>query len=83
MNWKHDLQLRDLDPKHPIEVTCRICNHGRNEWPQELLKHSQFSYLYLDELENHLRCAKKGCQGRVRLSLANTNDTEPFVGGLA
>lgn len=84
MNWKKDLQLRDLDPSQPIEVTCRVCSYGRNEWPAELLaRHLDWGNFYLDEVEAELRCVRRGCTGRVRVSLARPGDTEAFVGGMA
>ena len=83
MNWKQELQLRDLDPAQPIEVQCRICGHGHNEWPSELLQQEELTYVYLDELEHHLKCTRRGCHGPVRLSLAKPGDTEAFVGGMA
>lgn len=83
MNWKQDLQLRDLSQTQPIEVTCRICNHGRNEWPEQLLKNPDWAYFYLDELEHHLKCVQRGCNGSVRITLPKQGETEPFVGGMA
>ena len=33
MSWKENLQLGDLTCDQPIEITCRVCGHGRHEWP--------------------------------------------------
>ena len=84
MTWKTELQLRDLDPAQPIEVTCKECGYGRNEWPEALMvANEDWCYLYLDELEARLCCVQRGCPGAVRVSLAKPGDTEAFVGGMA
>ncbi len=83
MTWKHELQLSDIDPAQPIEIQCRSCGYGRNEWPAELLKNEDWGYLYLDEIETRLKCARRDCNGPVRLTLAKPGDTEAFIGGMA
>lgn len=83
MTWKHELQLRDIAIDQPLEVQCRSCGHGRHEWPEELLQNPEWAHLYLDEVEERLKCAKRGCKGKVRLSLAKPGDTEAFIGGMA
>lgn len=83
MSWKKELQLRDIENTQPLEVQCRICGHGRHEWPGDLLQNQDWGYLYLDEVEARLSCARRGCKGAVRLSLAKPGETEAFIGGMA
>ena len=39
--------------------------------------------LYLDELEDRLRCHMWGCGGECRIALPSNVETEGFQGGLA
>lgn len=83
MNWKSDLQLADLDACTRLEITCRVCALVRYEEAGTLLGRAEFRYAYLDEVERHLKCARRGCRGDVRLALIHDDKTEGFVGGMA
>ncbi len=84
MSWKHDIQLRDLDPGQAIEVLCRRCNDAYYEEAADLLEadNPMTPYTYLDEVEARLTCKRWGCEGPVTISLAGNAETSGFVGGL-
>ena len=46
-------------------------------------KNRLISQLYLDELEDRLRCHMWGCGGECRIALPSNVETEGFQGGLA
>lgn len=83
MNWKTDLQLRDIDARQRIEATCRRCGHTHYVDAGPLLARPELEYIYMDELERMTACKARGCRGQVRLALVHDRDTEGFVGGLA
>ncbi len=83
MNWKTNLQLRDLDNEQAIEVTCKSCGHTRYELPENLKRREELKHAYLDEVEAALSCKQRGCHGAVRIALSTDAETEGFMGGLA
>lgn len=96
MTWKHEIQLRDLDPGQSIEALCRRCGDGYYVQVAALLKSATQEsamresaagtaltpFSYLDEAERHLRCHRWGCNGTVSITLAGKAETSAFVGGL-
>ena len=83
MNWKRDLQLRDLEPGERLEATCRICKHTYYLHVDELHAREEFQFIWLDELEKMSVCKARGCSGPVRLAKTHQGEVEGFVGGLA
>lgn len=83
MNWQREIQLTDLDRSQKLEVTCKRCGHSRYEEPHDLVEKYGLHFAYIDEVAKVLMCHKRGCRGRVRLSLSTESETEGFVGGLA
>lgn len=83
MNWKRDLQLRDLAPTQRVEATCKRCGHTHYLDIPALQSKPELHFLYLDELERLTVCKAWRCGGAVRLALTHGGDTEGFVGGLA
>ena len=67
----------------PAEVTCRRPARFRFEFPEELFKRPEFQLLFLDEVEDRLRCEGQFCGGRVKILLSFEDKMEGFVGGLA
>lgn len=80
MNWKREIQLRDLAADQSIEIACRQCGHAYYRQVSELLDLGKMSYL--DEVEKRLTCKRRGCRGRVRVSLMDRAETDGFVGGM-
>jgi len=83
MNWKTDIQLRDIDPDQRLEATCKQCNHTHYVDVTNLLRQPEMQFIYMDELENMTVCRARHCPGKVRLALVHDRDTEGFVGGMA
>ncbi|PLX42626.1 MAG: hypothetical protein C0605_04780 [Hyphomicrobiales bacterium] len=83
MNWKSELQLRDIDPGQQLEAVCRLCGHTHYVDPEQFLQHEELQFLYLDEVEKMTVCRARGCRGTVRLALTHAGETEGFAGGLA
>jgi len=83
VNWKTDLQLRDLDGTQRLEAVCRLCGHMHIIDVTALLRRPELQFIYLDELENMTMCHARRCHGRVRIALAHTGETQGFMGGLA
>ncbi len=83
MNWKTDLQLRDLDGSQRLEAVCMACGHMHVIDVAMLLRRPELQFIYLDELEKMTMCHARHCHGRVRIALAHTGETEGFMGGLA
>lgn len=83
MNWKRELQLRDLGGGQQLEAVCRMCGHTHYVDLSELLRREELQFLYLDEVENMTVCRARGCCGAVRLALSHNGETEGFAGGLA
>ena len=80
MTWKQEIQLRDLAAGQSIEIACRQCGQTYYRLVSELLDLGKMSYL--DEVEKRLACKRRGCQGRVCVSLMDRAETDGFVGGL-
>ena len=83
MNWKHDLQLSDLDASQRLEFTCRACGHVHYRCAGELQAHKELAFAWLDEIERSECCHARGCHGRVRVALCHDSATSGFAGGLA
>lgn len=83
MNWKTDLQLRDITGNQRIEATCRKCGHTHYVNKTALLRQPELQFIYMDELERMTICKARHCGGAVRIALVHEDDTEGFVGGLA
>jgi len=83
MNWKTDLQLRDITSNQRIEAICKRCGHTHYVNAIMLLRQPELQFIYMDELERMTVCKARGCGGAVRLALVHEGDTEGFVGGLA
>lgn len=81
-SWKAQLQIRDLAPDMRIEVECKTCGFFRYEDAKEWQASRLMAQLYLDELEDRLRCHKWGCGKPVRIALPSSVETEGFQGGL-
>lgn len=82
-SWKAQLQISDLHVTDRIEVECKACGFFRYEEAAEWQKSRLMRQLFLDELENRLRCQKWGCGGECRIALPSDVETEGFQGGLA
>ncbi len=71
------------------ETPARLLRRADLRWGEpegawaDDVKGGDVKYLWLDELEALLRCARPGCGGPVRLALVSREDTEGFSGGLA
>jgi len=83
ITWKTTLQISDLETDARIEVECKSCGYFRYEDAAEWQKNRLTKQLYLDELEDRLRCHKWGCGKAVRIALSSNVETEGFQGGLA
>ncbi len=83
MNWKTDLQLRDIACNQRIEATCKTCGHTHYVNAEVLLRQPELLFIYMDELERMTMCKARRCGGTVRIALVHEGDTEGFVGGLA
>ena len=83
MNWKRNIQIRDLEPNQRLEFLCVKCGHVHYLTPPEIMCSPEREYLYLDEIERETVCRARGCRGAVRMALLRTKDTSAFVGGLA
>jgi hypothetical protein len=83
MNWKTDLQLRDLEPDQVMEFTCTTCGHVHHCDALVKQVHPELLFAWLDEIERDEVCKKMGCLGRVRLAIYHRSETSGFIGGLA
>ncbi|HHK75231.1 MAG TPA: hypothetical protein ENJ57_08710 [Rhizobiales bacterium] len=83
MNWKTDLQLRDIGGAQRLEATCRLCGYTHYIDIQTLLRQPELQFVYIDELERMSVCRARGCGGQMRLALVFAGETEGFLGGLA
>jgi len=83
MNWKRELQLRDIEKGQRIEAACKRCGHTHYVDVTSLQQQPELQFIYIDELERMSVCKARRCGGSVRLALVHDRDTEGFVGGLA
>ncbi len=83
MNWKRELQLRDIDRDQRIEATCKRCGHTHYVDTAALMRQPELQFNYMDELERMTACKARHCGGAVRLALVHDRETEGFIGGLA
>ena len=83
MNWKTNIQIRDLDAEDRLELTCRKCGTVRWLTGQELRSRKGKEHLTLGEVEMRARCRQRGCGGTTRLAMPAPQDTAGFVGGIA
>ena len=83
MNWKTNIQVRDLDQEQRIEFTCQSCRHVRFASVGSLVRARHDTNLYCDEIEAREKCGHRGCTGRVMLALLHQDKVSGFVGGMA
>ncbi|HEV2501498.1 MAG TPA: hypothetical protein VGV39_00385 [Mesorhizobium sp.] len=83
MNWKRNIQVRDLDESDRFEMRCKTCKHVTYLTRSMICTSPEREFLYLDEVEAGEVCKARGCRGAVTLSRASKGDTSAFVGGLA
>lgn len=83
MSWKRAIQVRDLDVKDRLELTCKACGHLRYLTGAALHARRGAARLYLDEVEARARCSQRGCKGAMRMAMASQGETSGFVGGIA
>lgn len=82
MSWKHDLKLTDLPPDEQLEITCKTCGKLRYE-SADVLIFSTSRHYTVAELEQQLKCTRRGCGGAVRIARNHGGKMEGFVGGMA
>ncbi|MDP8996861.1 MAG: hypothetical protein M3O03_07645 [Pseudomonadota bacterium] len=51
MNWKTNLQVRDLEPTQRLEVTCKACGHVHYLTRKQIMLSPDREFLYLDKIE--------------------------------
>lgn len=83
MNWRTNIQIRDLEPSDRLELLCRNCGTLRWLTGDELLARDGVSHLTLLEVERRARCRQRGCGGGMRLAMPCAHETKGFVGGIA
>ena len=83
MNWKTELQVRDLEPGQRLEMTCKLCGHVHYLTPALIMCSPEREFLYLDEIEAGTVCKARKCRGKVRMAIIRTGNTSGFVGGMA
>jgi len=83
MNWKRNIQARDLEPHERLEITCKTCGHVHYLTRAKICVSPEREFLYLDEIEGETICKARGCGGAVRLAITHNDKTSGFVGGLA
>ncbi|MEJ8476868.1 hypothetical protein [Roseibium algae] len=83
MNWKAEIQLRDLDPDQMIEFICRSCSHVHHRKASELQARADLMFHWMTEIERDETCRKRGCRGQCRMALYHECEASGFVGGLA
>lgn len=82
MGWRQETKVADLPDEAEIEVVCRVCGKHRYEWPRELTNQARLGRLYMDELQDVLRCFDRRCGGPVRVAVMHDHLNEGFVGGM-
>ena len=83
MNWKTELQVRDLEPGQRLEMTCKTCGHVHYLSPAQIMSVPEREFLYLDEVERETYCNAKRCLGQVRMMLIRKDAASGLAGGLA
>ncbi len=83
MNWKSELQVRDLDSDQRLEMTCKVCGHIHYLTPPMIMCAPEREFLYLDEVERETICKARKCYGKVRMAIIRKDVASGFVGGLA
>lgn len=83
MNWKTNIQVRDLEATDRLELTCKKCGTVRYITGAELQSRKGAGRLWLDEVEKRSRCRVFGCGGTMRMARPPEGDTTAFVGGIA
>ncbi len=83
MNWKRNIQVRDLEPSHKLEISCKSCGHVHYLTRTQICVSPEIGFQYLDEVEKEIICKARGCKGNVRLAITHTGKTSGFVGGMA
>jgi hypothetical protein len=84
INWKQNIQVRDLDDAQKLEITCKACGHVHYLAREIIMKGGEDrEFLYLDQIEDESICKARGCNGKVRLAIVKRRDTSAFIGGLA
>ena len=81
MGWKATIKVRDLGDDQKLELVCRKCGRLTYTSRAQLCEEVDRSQLYLDEIE--ASCKRRGCNGRMRLSMVRLKEMSGFVGGLA
>jgi len=83
MNWKRELQLRDLNASQTLEARCEKCGVTHYVDLEAFQKQNELMFLYLDELEKIVFCKTPFCTGAVHLAFVRADETEGFMGGIA
>jgi hypothetical protein len=83
VNWKTDLQVRDLEQSQKLEMTCRVCGHVHYLTAAQITSEPEREFLYLDEVERDSICKSRKCYGKVRMALIRKEAASGFVGGMA
>ena len=83
MNWKRELQLRDIGRDQRIEATCKRCGHTHYVDTAALIRQPELQFNYMDELERMTVCKARHCGGAVRFAFVHDRETEGFSGCLA
>jgi hypothetical protein len=83
MNWKTELQVRDLEQGQRLEMTCKTCGHVHYLIPAQIMCEPEREFLYLDEVERETVCKARKCYGKVRMALVRKGVASGFVGGMA
>ena len=81
--WKSQIQVRDLDERQKLEMTCRVCGHVHYLTRSVICVSPEREFFYLDEIERDAVCKARGCRGSVRLAMPSKSATSGFIGGLA
>jgi hypothetical protein len=83
MGWKSNIQVRDLPEAQKVEVTCRKCGYVYyidKSFVCRTIRDGE--QMFLDEIEQRVRCRSRGCGGAVRLALSRLGELSGFVGGM-
>ena len=82
MNWKTEMQVRDLGPAAKLNATCPACGYKWLEPVEDLAAIILHANMYIDEAEQCLSCPNCRSVG-VDLVLANEMRPSAFVAGRA